>query len=271
MRIFKFISLLIAFTFLFGCSSTTVIKSQPKEAQVFIDGKLTCVTPCDYWDREVGMPEHKIELRKEGYKTLESKITKDNFAARRLFAFFLVIPLAYLYDYPEQYFFSLERDPNALPTAIKTEEEKTTSKEISNSNAGEIKADQKNIEVCVKAAKELGLSPVPQGKSVVYFYRPANMMTSLLSPSIYDNDRKVLSGLKNGNCWAYFIDPGEHVFSTRSATTTGSEVTIDSKNSGEDFYIRMDILMKAFVGETKLIKVYPDQGCKEMTGCKLVK
>ena len=115
------------------------------------------------------------------------------------------------------------------------------------------------------------IESIPEGKSVVYFYRPANMMTSALSPSIYDNERIILNGLSNGSYWVYFVDPGKYVFSTSSKTTTGSAVTIDIKSTGEEFYIRMDILMKAFVGETKLTKVYPDQGREEITKCKFVK
>jgi hypothetical protein len=138
-------------------------------------------------------------------------------------------------------------------------------------DAGESSSDQQKIDNGVKTEKELSLNSIPRGKSVVHFYRPTNMMTSLLSPSIYDNDQEILNGLKNGGCWDYFIDPGEHIFSNSSRTTIGSAVTIDSKSASEEFYIRMDILMKAFVGETKLTKVYPDQGRKEMTGCTLVK
>lgn len=153
-----------------------------------------------------------------------------------------------------------EQYPPSSSMVSKPEGEKIKVTQINHSNAGS-----------VKTGKEWGQNSIPQGKSAVYFYRPANTMTMALSPSIYDNDKIILNGLGNGRYWVYFVDPGKHIFSTSSRTTTGSTLTIENIGTGEGIFIRMDILMKAFAGETKLTKVNPDQGREEIIACNLAK
>ncbi|MBC2712565.1 MAG: hypothetical protein HGJ94_16735 [Desulfosarcina sp.] len=76
---------------------------------------------------------------------------------------------------------------------------------------------------------------------------------------------------QDGGYWAYFVEPGKHTFSTSAAILQGSFVTIDSKETGEEYYIRMDVMAGAFVSDAKLFRVYPEQGQQEILACKMIK
>lgn len=114
------------------------------------------------------------------------------------------------------------------------------------------------------------VSLVPDGKSIVYFYRQERFYGSASSPEIYDNGNLILNGLTNGGYWVYYITPGKHVFSTKATFLDTTYVSLESKGLGEEYYIRMDVLAGAFVSDAKLYRVYPEQGKQEITSCKLI-
>jgi len=111
---------------------------------------------------------------------------------------------------------------------------------------------------------------IPNGKSVVYFYRPARFYGGARSPSIYDNGEKIVEGLANGGYKVYFIGSGKHVFSSKAAILSGSSVSVNSAAPGEEYYVRMDILAGAMKSDAKLYRVYPEQGREEIVNCKLI-
>lgn len=127
------------------------------------------------------------------------------------------------------------------------------------------------ISSCASGPGFSKIQSMPEGKSVAYFYRPARFYGSAASPSIFDNGEEILNGLQNGGYWAYFVEPGKHTFSTSAAILQGSFVTIDSKETGEEYYIRMDVMAGAFVSDAKLFRVYPEQGQQEILACKMIK
>jgi hypothetical protein len=52
----RLIALAVVFFFLFGCSSSTLIKSNPPGAKLYLDGQLKGETPYPYSDRAAGSP-----------------------------------------------------------------------------------------------------------------------------------------------------------------------------------------------------------------------
>ena len=52
----RLIALAVVLFFLFGCSSSTLVESNPPGAQLYLDGQLKGKTPYAYSDRAVGSP-----------------------------------------------------------------------------------------------------------------------------------------------------------------------------------------------------------------------
>jgi hypothetical protein len=115
------------------------------------------------------------------------------------------------------------------------------------------------------------VSIVPEGKSIVYFYRPAKYYSGASSPEIYDNGNLILDGLTNGGYWVYYITPGKHVFSTKATFVDSTSISLESKGPGEEYYVRLELTWDFFVPDAKLFRIYPDQGRQEIMSCKLVK
>lgn len=67
----------VASVFLVGCASTTLIKSSPSGATVYVDEQEVGTTPHRYTDEDIIFTEHRIKLEKEGYKDLNTIITRD--------------------------------------------------------------------------------------------------------------------------------------------------------------------------------------------------
>ena len=123
---------------------------------------------------------------------------------------------------------------------------------------------------CATGPQFRAVESMPDGKSAVYFYRPARFYGGARSPSIYDNGEKIVDGVTNGGYTVYFVKPGEHVFSSKAAILSESSVRMNSKAPGEEYYIRMDILAGAMKSDVKLYRVYPEQGREEIVDCKLI-
>jgi len=82
----------------------------------------------------------------------------------------------------------------------------------------------------------------PAGKSVIYFYRPFNIMGADDIPSIYDNNTKILQGLSMRTYWRYEMEPGEHTFTPKVLLGLYKKdpLTI-STEPGEIYYVKMVI------------------------------
>lgn len=113
----RYFALLVAFSLLFmSCTSTTLIKSTPTGATLYVEGIKKGVTPVEHTDASVSLfgSKKQIKLEKEGYKTLNDSISKEKFNVGRLIAALFIgpailwFPILWLFDYPEQYQFELE-------------------------------------------------------------------------------------------------------------------------------------------------------------------
>ena len=106
----KIIALSIAFLFLFGCASATVIKSNPPEAKLYLDGQLKGETPYTYADRSAAGTMKSVTLKKEGYKDFTGHIKREELSVPALIGGILIlIPLIWVLEYPPEYTFEMEK------------------------------------------------------------------------------------------------------------------------------------------------------------------
>ena len=106
----KLIAVAMVFFFLFGCASTTLIKSNPPGAKLQVDGQSVGETPYFYTDKAVAGTTKGIILKKEGYKEVNSAIKREKLSVPILIGgIFLIVPLAWVLEYPSQYNFEMEK------------------------------------------------------------------------------------------------------------------------------------------------------------------
>ena len=105
----KVIVLLTAFLFLFGCSSTTIIKSSPPGAKLYLDGNYKGVTPCTHSDKALMGMSKIVLMKKEGYKGFTGIIKKEEAQLGPIIAgFFIIVPWLWALGYPDEYTFEME-------------------------------------------------------------------------------------------------------------------------------------------------------------------
>jgi len=77
-KILSPISLFLAFSILFAsCSSTTMIRSNPSKAKLYLNDEYVGETPYLHKDSKIVGSSMVLKLEKEGYKPFVSTITKD--------------------------------------------------------------------------------------------------------------------------------------------------------------------------------------------------
>ena len=100
----------MVFFFLFGCSSTTLIKSNPPGAKLQVDGQSLGETPHFYSDKAAAGTVKTVTLRKEGYKDFNSYIKREKLSVPALIGgIFLIVPFVWILEYPSQYNFEMEK------------------------------------------------------------------------------------------------------------------------------------------------------------------
>lgn len=112
----KSLPIALSVLFLFGCASSTVIKTLPEGARVEKGGSLLGTTPYHYWDREPSDYSSTYVLKKEGYKDREITLKKDVLYVHRIFAPPL-LGLPWIYGYNPEYSFELEKSEQASTQA----------------------------------------------------------------------------------------------------------------------------------------------------------
>jgi hypothetical protein len=73
----KILVLIIYFFCFIGCTSTTVIRSRPLGADLYIDNELVGKTPFVYTDRKWFLGQFEYRLVKEGYHLKEGEIKRS--------------------------------------------------------------------------------------------------------------------------------------------------------------------------------------------------
>lgn len=104
-------AMMLALSFLsMGCASRTIIKTQPEGARVFIDDIERGTTPYAHRDKRLLDSTRRVRLQKDGYKTVETYIKKDEFRPGNCIGGLCFMPLLlWVKGYPPEYSFELEK------------------------------------------------------------------------------------------------------------------------------------------------------------------
>lgn len=106
----KIMALFMVSFFLFGCASTTLIKSNPPGAKLSLDGKVVGETPHFYTDKAVAGTMKTVTLKKEGYKDFKGYIKREKLSIPILIGgILLIVPLVWVLEYHTQYNFEMEK------------------------------------------------------------------------------------------------------------------------------------------------------------------
>jgi hypothetical protein len=106
----KMIVLVTVFFFIIGCSSSTLIKSNPPGAKLYVDGQYKCETPCTHSDTAASGAMKTIVLKKEGYKDQTGLIKKEETMVGPIIGgLFFLFPFIWMLGYPSEYTFEMEK------------------------------------------------------------------------------------------------------------------------------------------------------------------
>jgi hypothetical protein len=104
------------------------------------------------------------------------------------------------------------------------------------------------------------VNEIPDGKALVYIYRPGSIVGAALSYTVNANDVKVsVARLKNKSYLVYFAEPGRYTFWAQ-VTNTRRAVDLDVE-AGKIYYVRGDCCT--------LIIPPLEKAKKEIVNCKL--
>ncbi|KPK19714.1 MAG: hypothetical protein AMK69_23940 [Nitrospira bacterium SG8_3] len=108
----KVVALMVTFLFLIGCASSTIIKSNPPGAKLYLDGQYQGETPHPYSDRAIAGTWRTVKLRKEGYKDFTGNIKREKLSVPALIGgIFLTVPFLWVLEYPHEYTFEMDKLP----------------------------------------------------------------------------------------------------------------------------------------------------------------
>jgi hypothetical protein len=80
---------------------------------------------------------------------------------------------------------------------------------------------------------------IPEGKALVYIYRPGSMVGAAVHYTVNANDEKVSEAhLRNNSYLVFFANPGRYTFWAQ-VTNTRREVDLDVE-AGKIYYVRGD-------------------------------
>ena len=93
--------LLIVSLLLLGCSSTTVFRSDPSGAKVYINGESVGKTPYTYSDTKIMFSNNTVRLEKKGYETFYTSFTRDEAVnvGAIIGGFFTLVPFLWAMEY----------------------------------------------------------------------------------------------------------------------------------------------------------------------------
>lgn len=92
----------------------------------------------------------------------------------------------------------------------------------------------------------------------VYFYRYKQFQGGALSPSVYCDENE-LARMENGRFFAVKLPSGKHTFRSNDKQS-GIEVEL---KSGQDYYVRVEIVAGFMKGHGRLVLTAPEQGSYE--------
>jgi len=104
-----------------SCVSSTVIRSYPEGADLRIDGVDVGKTPYRYEDNKITFSTTDNRLSAEGYRTLNTSISKDEEVdvGPAVAGFFVLIPWLWVMKYKSNYTFDLKPEMPAVTPPLK--------------------------------------------------------------------------------------------------------------------------------------------------------
>jgi len=121
---------------------------------------------------------------------------------------------------------------------------------------------------CGCAAKGPAFTPVaaiPEGKSLIYVYRPSGFIGGGVHYDVYAGQEKICNLVQGGYC-QYFGAPGE--IEIWGKTESKGTVTVDSL-AGQTAYVKAGVGMGFLVGRPNFTVVDANLGGTEIKDCKL--
>ncbi|KAB1065566.1 PEGA domain-containing protein [Salibacter halophilus] len=126
----------LAFIILFSsCASTTLIKSEPSGAKLYLDDMPVGTTPYEHSDTRIAGSCTSVRIEKEGYKTLNTRFCRDEEAnpGPLIAGFFFLIPALWGLKYKSIHAYELEpiteekekKEVDEAPEEPKSSEEPT--------------------------------------------------------------------------------------------------------------------------------------------------
>jgi hypothetical protein len=105
----RFMAASTALMFSAGCASTTIIRSDPTGATLYVDGSKVGKTPYTYSDTKIVSSTTRIKLKKEGYEELESAITRNEKLeiGPCIGGVFLLVPFLWVMGYQPEHNYEL--------------------------------------------------------------------------------------------------------------------------------------------------------------------
>jgi len=117
---------------------------------------------------------------------------------------------------------------------------------------------------CAQGPPFKKVTEIPQGKGLVYIYRPAGIVGSAVRYEVYAGTDDV-GHLVPGGYLTYFANPGE--LEIWGKTEARGSVTLDVK-AGQEQYVKGSLGVGLFVGRPILTVVEPQVGQREIRDCK---
>ena len=106
---------LIAAFVVTGCASSTLIRSVPPGAKVYVDGQYLGQSPVTHRDSAPLWTTKTVTLKLDGYGDQSGTIRKENLRVGPLIGCILVyVPCLWLTGYPDQYTFTLDQNGAAV-------------------------------------------------------------------------------------------------------------------------------------------------------------
>lgn len=95
-----------------GCVSTTLFRTSPANADVYISGQKKGKTPYYYSDKKIAGSSTPITFKKEGYNDLNIKLKRnENFDIGPFIGgLFVYVPLLWIMRYDSLHTYALERN-----------------------------------------------------------------------------------------------------------------------------------------------------------------
>jgi hypothetical protein len=104
----RFFALLLVVS-LMGCSTTTLIKTDPPGARVMVDGAPLGITPCKYDNGGPFWIKNAVLIEKDGYQPINTVLTKSQPNVMMIIlACGVIVPALWATGYPDEFNYELQ-------------------------------------------------------------------------------------------------------------------------------------------------------------------